>query len=269
MSAEEQKARDRAMWAAGDYAVIGDFLWSAGSVIVERVGVQPGERVLDVACGSGNAAIQAAQAGGDAVGVDLAPELFPAARARAEAAGVAVEWVEGDAEALPFPDESFDVVLSTFGCMFTPRHEAAASELARVLRPGGRIGLCNWSPEGEIGDFFATIGRHVPPPPPTAVPPLLWGTEDYVRGLFAGSGVELEFERNEIPFSFASAEEAVATYEANFGPIVMAKQLLEPEGRWAALRADFVELYGRHAVEPGGAVAFGAEYLVVFGRKTG
>ena len=141
-------------------------------------------------------------------------------------------------------------MLSTFGCMFTPRHEAAAGEMARVLRPGGRIGLVNWMPEGEIGDFFATIGRHVPPPPPTAVPPLLWGTEGHVRGLFEGTSVEFEFERNEIRFSFASAEEAVATYEANFGPIVMAKQLLEPQGRWAALRDDFVELTGATRPSP-------------------
>lgn len=257
------------MWASGDYAVIGDFLWSAGARVVAAVDVRLGERVLDVACGTGNAAIQAAQAGGDAAGVDLAPELFPAARERAEAAGVAVEWVEGDAEALPFPDESFDAVLSTFGCMFTPDHQATARELARVLRPGGRIGLANWTPEGEIGDFFATIGKHVPPPPPDFVPPLLWGTEDHVRRLFAGTGIEFEFERDAIRFSFESAEEAVVIYEAKFGPIVMARQLLEPQGRWAALRNDFVDLYGRHAIEPGGRVDFGAEYLVVLGRKAG
>jgi ubiquinone/menaquinone biosynthesis C-methylase UbiE len=132
--------------------------------------------VLDVACGTGNAAIRAAQAGGEVVGLDLTPELFEAGRRLAKQAGVSVEWTEGDAEAIPFENESFDVVLSTLGCMFAPRHRVTATELARVLRPGGRLGQCNWTPEGSQGEFFRALGAYVPPLPAFAQPPLLWGT---------------------------------------------------------------------------------------------
>ena len=183
----------RASWAAGDYtAVARRQLWPVGERIIRHVGVRPGEDVLDVACGSGNAAIRAAQAGGRVVGVDLTPELFEAGRRLAAQAGVEVEWVEGDAEALPVKDASFDVVVSVFGCMFAPRHQLAADELARALRSGGRLCVCAWTPEGSLGEFFRTIGTHLPPPPDFAQSPLLWGSEEHVRALFAGSAIELE-----------------------------------------------------------------------------
>jgi SAM-dependent methyltransferase len=148
----------RATWAAGDFPAVARLtLWEVGPRIVAAVGVQPGERTLDVACGTGNAAIRAAQAGAQVTGVDLTPELFDAARAEAAQAGVTVDWVQGDAEDLPFEDEAFDVVLSTFGCMFAPRHAIAASEIARVLRPGGRIGITSWTPEGGMAASSARL----------------------------------------------------------------------------------------------------------------
>src|SRR5215212_6840043 len=151
----EMKQRTRAAWAAGDFPSIARRqIWDVGERIVQRVGVGRDEDVLDVACGTGNAALRAAQAGGRVVGSDLTPELFDAGRALAAEAGVEIEWVEADAEALPFEDERFDVVLSVFGCMFAPRHEVAAHEIARVLRRGGRFGICSWTPEGEMGAFF-------------------------------------------------------------------------------------------------------------------
>src|SRR5215218_8915057 len=188
------KQMARASWAAGDFpAIARNDLWAMGERIVRRVGVCPGEDVLDVACGTGNAAIRAAEAGGRVVGVDVTPELFEAGRREATAAGVEIEWIEGDAEDLPFADESFDVVLSTFGCLFAPRHEITAREMARVLRRGGRMALFNWTPEGGVGQSFKRMGRYMPPPPDFVSPPLLWGTEQHVRDLFAGTGVDLEF----------------------------------------------------------------------------
>ena len=186
------KQGTRAMWAAGDYARFAPLVAEVGERLVERVGVRPGDAVLDVACGTGNVAIPAALAGARVTGVDLTPEHFPAARSRAAAAGVAVDWVEGDAEALPFEDDSFDVVLSSFGCMFAPRHAVAAAELARVLRPGGRLGITAFTDSGAGGDFFRTLGAHLPAPPPFAENPLGWGDPAHVRTLFPG--LELRFE---------------------------------------------------------------------------
>jgi SAM-dependent methyltransferase len=239
-------------------------LWEVGQRLVRRVSIGAGEDVLDVACGTGNVAIRAAQAGGRVVGVDLTPELFPTGRQLAEQAGVRIEWSEGDAEALPFADESFDVVLSTFGVMFAPRHEVAASELVRVLRPGGRLGLCNWTPEGIQGALFRTLGAYLPSAPPTfAQPPLAWGTENHVRQLFAGTGVqlelELEFDRDTVEGEpFASGAEAVNFMAQNFGPMIMLRGPLEATGRWADLRRELADVYDRR--EPG-------EYLIVLGRK--
>jgi SAM-dependent methyltransferase len=260
------KQANRAMWAAGDYDAIAELVWSAGERLVARVGAGPGEDVLDVACGTGNAAIPAAEAGARVVGLDLTPELFARARERAGDAGVEIEWVEGDAEALPFADASFDVVLSTFGCMFTPRHQVAARELARVLRPGGRLGIAAWTPAGFVGDFFRSLGAHLPPLPVFAAPPVLWGDPDYAVALFDGTGVDLELEFDQVDFRFDSVQQAVEEYEANFGPVIATRELLEPEGRWEAAHEDFVALYVGHAAEDG-SLDFPAEYLVIVGRK--
>lgn len=262
----ELKLDERAMWAKGDYATIAhDMFWDVGGRIVDRVGVRRGERVLDVACGTGNAAIPAAEAGGEVVGVDLTPELFEAGRRLAAAAGVEVEWVEGDAEALPVEDNSVDVVLSTFGCMFAPRHGLAARELARVLRSGGRIGLCSWTPESSIAELMRTMFGYLPPA--AAQPPPLWGSEDHVRGLFEGSGTKLEFDREAVEFRSDSVERALATYETKWGPFMDARETLEPQGRWPLLRADLAGVLERHNTSAGAGLAYSGEYLVVIGRK--
>jgi SAM-dependent methyltransferase len=260
------KEQNRTMWAAGDYDAVAELIWDVGGRLVERLGVREGEEALDVACGTGNAAIPAAEAGARVTGLDLTPELLDRARRRSRDAGVEIEWVEGDAEGLPFADESFDVVLSTFGCMFAPRHELAARELARVLRPGGRIGIASWTPEGFVGEFFRTIAAQLPPPPPFAEPPLLWGTPEHVESLFAGTGLDLAFARDAVDFRFESAAEAARYYETKFGPVIAARAFLEPDGRWEQTHEEFVALYARHAA-PDGRIDVAAEYLVAFGRK--
>jgi SAM-dependent methyltransferase len=259
------KQAARAVWAAGDFdEVYRRTVAPVGERIVEHVGVGPEDEVLDVACGSGNAALPAAAAGARVVGLDITPELLEAGRRNAAAAGVEIEWVEGDAEELPYEDASFDVVVSTFGCMFAPRHAVAAAELARVLRPGGRLGLCNWTTDGAIGEFFKTMVTHVGAPPPPE-PPVLWGGEDHVRGLLGAHGIELDLRREIVEMRFPSAEDAVELMATKFGPLVMARAALEPQGRWEALRDALLEMYARHTGESG--VVFPAEYLVVLGRK--
>ena len=250
----------RAAWSTGDYPAIAERqLWPVGAVVVERVGVRTGDDVLDVACGTGNAAIRAAQAGGRVVGVDLTPELFDAGRRLAREAEVEIEWVQGDAEELPFPDASFDVVLSTFGSMFAPRHRVTAHELARVLRPGGRLCVTAWTPDGEMGEFFRTLAGYLPPPSPLAEPPALWGSEQHVRELFEGTDVELAFDRGTVaPVPFDTTDEAIEFMTTKFGPLIMARKLNEVSGRWAELRATLAELYERE--EP-------MEYLIVTGRR--
>ena len=181
----ELKAKHRALWASGDYpAVAAELIPALGPELVRACGVRPGDHVLDVAAGSGNAAIPAAAAGAIVTASDLTPELFDAGRRIAGERGVELEWVEADAEALPFADNSFDVVMSCVGAMFAPHHQATADELVRVVRPGGTIGMINWTPAGLIGNLFATMKPYAPPPPPGASPAPLWGNEDHVRTLF-------------------------------------------------------------------------------------
>jgi SAM-dependent methyltransferase len=257
---DQMKQGARAAWAAGDYPAIAErTLWPVGERVVRRLAVAAGEDVLDVACGTGNAAIRAAQAGGRVVGVDLTPELFVAGRRLATAAGVQIDWVEGDAEALPVGDESFDVVTSVFGCMFAPRHRVAATELARVLRPGGRLCVTAWTPEGDMGRFFQALAGYMPPPPASAEPPLLWGTEDHVRALFEDTGIELEFARETLaPPEFDSLEEEIEYTTTKSGPLVLARRMLEPQGRWEALLDDYRRLADARSA---------AEYLVIVGRR--
>src|ERR671910_2810696 len=199
------------MWAAGEYARIAGLIEDDPRFrLVSGVGIGPGMTVLDVATGTGNVAIPAAAQGAQVTGLDLTPELFDRARERAAEAGVEVEWVEGDAEDLPFEDGRFDRVLSTFGIQFAPRHQVAASEALRVTRPGGTIGLVNWTPQGHIGRILKAVGSRLPKPPEYVSPPPLWGDEAHVRELFAPAGVELEFERATNPFvGFGSPEDWV------------------------------------------------------------
>ena len=257
----EHARTTRAMWAAGDYPAIAKAqVWPVGERVVSAAAVKSGDRVLDVACGSGNAALRAALAGGSVVGLDLTPELFPAGRTLAAEAGVEIDWIEGDAEALPFPDESFDVVLSTFGCMFAPRHDVTARELGRVVRPGGRMALTAWTPEGGVGTFFARLDSYLPAPPDFAAPSILWGSEAHVRKLFAGSGLELSFDREVLaePEGEASVDEVIEFLSAKFGPLVVARERAEAGGRWPDLRADLLELVNDDAP---------AEYLLIHGVR--
>lgn len=264
----EEKQRARTVWAAGDYASMAKRITELGAHVVDRVDVQEGEAVLDVACGSGNATIPAAERGATVTGLDLVPELLEAGAAAAAEAGVEVEWIEGDAEELPFEDGQFDVVLSTIGVMFAPDHRRAAHELARVLRSGGRLGVASWTPDGSVGRFFQTTSRHMPPPPDGFQPPPLWGTEDHVREIFEGTGVELRFEHSEVLFGFASADEAVAEFEQKFGPVVTAKRMLEPEGKWDALRAEMHAQF-EEDIAAAGPDGHPGEYLLALGTKRG
>ena len=254
------KQATRHIWALGDFPAVAEReLRPLGERVVARAGIRPGEEVLDVGCSAGNAAIRAARAAGQVTGLDLTPELFEAGRRRAADAGVDVEWVEGDAEAMPFPDASFDVVLSMLGVMFAPRHQVAANELVRVLRPGGRMVLCNWALDSAISRVLGAVARYVPPPPPFAAPPSLWGAEDHVRDLFAGAPIDLEFERGVHHFPpFESAAANVEYHTRTFGPLVVARALTETDGRWPALHAELLALHE-------GFVA--SEYLLVLGRK--
>lgn len=190
---DEVKERQRVMWGLGNYRAVADKIADVGELVVERAGGEAGMDVLDVACGSGNATLPAARTGARVTGLDLSPELLAIARERGAAAGLEIEWLDGDAEELPFADTTFDRVLSTFGHMFTPDHRRVADEMRRVCRPGGTIAICCWTPEGAIGRMFRIMAELVPPPPGTASP-LLWGTEQHVRELLG----DAEFERHEV-----------------------------------------------------------------------
>lgn len=260
MGLDQVKQGARAGWAAGDYPAIAQRqLWPVGERIVRRAAVGPADDVLDVGCGTGNAALRAAQAGARVVGVDLTPELLEEGARLAEQLGVEVQWVEGDAEALPVQDASFDVVVSVFGCMFAPRHPVAAAELARVVRPGGRLAVSAWTPDGAMGEFFRTLGGHLPPPPDFVQPPLLWGSEDHVSDLFADTGVEVEFAREFVEFPRMPVDEEIEFATSKFGPLILARHMLEPQGRWPALIDDLRRLLENPRP---------AEYLVTTGVKS-
>ena len=256
---EEFKERQRATWAAGDYATLSEYIRDVGELVVKRVGVEGSMRVLDVACGTGNAAVPAARAGAEVVGLDLVPELLEGGRRKAAEVGVEIEWVEGDAEALPFEDGSFDCVLSTFGHMFAPRHRQTADEMARVCRAGGTIGICCWTPEGVTGDLLGAIGSYMPPPPDFASPPLLWGTEEHVRAMF-DDAQDLEFERHSAIIEWDTVEGWADFFMSRFGPFVTAQQMLGE--RFADLRADVIEVWERWNEADDGRFRLPQEYLL-------
>ena len=264
---DQLKAAHRVTWDSGDYAAVArDLVSEVADVAVETLAPQPGETILDVATGSGNAAIPAAQAGATVTGLDLAPTLLDVARRRSEEAGVPVEWLEGDAEALPFPDEAFDKAMSVIGVQFAPRHERSAAELARVVRPGGAIVLANWTPAGFIGQFFKTIGPRMPKPPEGASPPPLWGDEGHVEELFAGSGVEFGYEHRTVLFENDSCAGFVDYMAENYGPLLKARERLTPEGTWEELRSDLIALCERSNLASDSFLA-PSEYLVAHGHK--
>jgi SAM-dependent methyltransferase len=263
------KAAHRATWASGDYAAVADaFVSDVGETAVAAAALAPGIEVLDVATGAGNAAIPAGIAGAQVTALDLVPELLATGAERARKAGVEIEWAEGDAEALPFPDERFDTVLSVLGVQFAPRHEVTARELVRVTRAGGTIVLCCWTPAGFIGEMFKTMAPYLPAAPEGASPPPLWGHEPHVRRLFADTGVELAFETHSASFHADSPSDFVEFMTDHYGPVLKARDRLAPAGRWSALRSDLVDLCERANVADDGFLA-PSEYLLTLGRKRG
>jgi len=233
------KARHRKMWASGDYAsMVETFLLPLGPRLVEACGIGPGMKVLDVAAGTGNASLPAAEAGAEVIASDLTPELLRAGRRRAEAAGLEVEWCEADAEQLPFGNAAFDVVLSAIGVMFAPHHETAAGELVRVCKPGGTIGLLSWTPEGMVGELFRTLKPFAPAPSPGAQPPPLWGSEEHLAALL-GDRVEVRSQRRDVleVTAFTRPRDFGAHFKASYGPTVMARANSEREGRAEELDA--------------------------------
>jgi SAM-dependent methyltransferase len=254
------KDRQRHMWTIGDYAAIAEMIEEASEAAVDRVGAGEGKRVLDVATGTGNAALIAARRGASVAGLDLTPKLIEIAGQRARDAGVDAEFVVGDAENLPFDDDSFDCVTSVFGVMFAPHQQRAADELRRVCRPGGRIVTCAWTPAGLNGQMFALIGANMPPPPEGFQPPVLWGTEERVSELFAGE--QVSFERLKVAFRDDSIEEWMARNERTLGPTVMAKEVLEADGKWEPLREQLTALYADANEASDGSMHVEAEYLL-------
>ncbi|MDQ3728517.1 MAG: class I SAM-dependent methyltransferase [Actinomycetota bacterium] len=267
MAVDKQKQElNRAIWSAGKWDEVADYVAGVGPGLLEAVGVEVGMRVLDVGTGSGGSvAIPAAKLGADVVGSDISQVHFDAARARAERAGVEVEWVEADALELPFDDGSFDRVLSTFGHMFAPDHQQAASELVRVTKPGGVIGFCAWTPEGSIGRMFRLTASHMPPPPEGFQPPPMWGSEEHVRSLMEPHGVEPRFERRLNEFREESLDAYSERFENNFGPMVMARQALG-DG-WPALQEELEAFFESENEAEDGSVLIRGEYLQTLAER--
>jgi len=254
------KQKQQAAWSSGDYAVVGTTLQIVGEALCEALDLRAGERVLDVAAGNGNATLAAARRWADVVSTDYVPALLERARARAGAEGLPVVFEPADAENLPYADGRFDVVLSTFGVMFTPDQEKAASEMARVCRPGGRIGLVNWTPSSFIGEVFKTLGRYLPPPAGVKSP-ALWGTEARLKELFGARIASIAVERKHFAFRYRSAAHWLEVFRTFYGPMHKAFGALD-EARQAALATDLVALAERFNRAPGSLVV-PSEYLEV------
>ena len=253
------KTRQQATWASGDYHVIGARIVLSSELLIESLDLRSTERVLDVATGSGNAALAAARRNCEVIGIDYVPSLLERARMRAAAEGVPATFVDGDAEAVPFEDASFDVTTSVFGTMFAPDHVRTAAELARVTKPGGRIGLVSHTPDGFIGQLFKTIGRHVPPPAGVASP-LLWGTEAHLRELFGDDLAAIRTVPRQLVFRYPSAEAYVAEWRQWYGPTQKAFEVVGEAGA-DALAADILDLVARHDRAGDGSMVVASDYL--------
>jgi ubiquinone/menaquinone biosynthesis C-methylase UbiE len=262
----DKQSADPAMWALGDYHTFAkSTVWELGPVLVEACGISTGQRVLDVAAGTGNVAIRAAGAGARVVASDLTPENFADGRREAHDRGVELDWVEADAQALPFGDDEFDVVTSSLGAMFAPDHRAVADELLRVCRPGGTIGMLNFTPEGLAGAFFETLSRFAPPPPPGALSPLLWGNEEHVRDLFGARAEFRELTRREYVERAESPGAYVELFQRTFGPVIAIRALLGDGA--AALDRELLEFATReNRGAPGNPAEYPYEYLLVVAR---
>jgi ubiquinone/menaquinone biosynthesis C-methylase UbiE len=264
------KARHRAMWALGDYDRFARAtVWELGPVLVEACGITRGQRVLDVAAGTGNVAIRAAMTGASVVASDLTPEHFEAGRRAAASVGVDLEWIEADAEALPFDDDAFDVVTSCLGAMFAPDHRAVANELLRVCRPGGTIGMMNFTPEGVGGEFFALLGPYMPAPPPGANSPIAWGQEEHVRTLFGSRVSSLRMTRHTYVERASSPQDYCRLFLETFGPLVALRNSLDDApGRRAELDRSFLDAVIRwNKGRSSGLVELRYEYLLVIAGK--
>jgi SAM-dependent methyltransferase len=255
------KGKQQAAWSAGDYAVIGTTLQIVGESLCEALDLRAGQRVLDVAAGNGNATLAAARRWCDVVSTDYVASLLERGKARASAEGLAVQFEQADAENLQFGDASFDVVLSTFGVMFTANQEKAAAELMRVCKPGGKVGLANWTPTSFVGEMFKVISRYIPPAPGVK-PPSLWGTEERLRELFGSRVTVLHAPRKNFIFRYRSPQHWLDTFRTYYGPMHKAFAALDGAGQ-ASLSADLLALAGRLNTSTEGAMAVPGEYLEV------
>jgi len=257
------------MWALGDYHRFAkDMIWNFGPELVVACGISPGQRMLDVATGTGNVAIRAALEGAIVVASDLEPAQLAAGRREARECGVELDWIQADAATLPFEDGAFDVVTSSAGAIFAPDHQAVADELIRVCRPGGTIGMITFTPEGMAGDFFELFGRFAPPPSPGDLPPIFWGVEDHVRELFGDRVSALELTRRHyVERAPGGSQGFLDYYKETFGPVVATYSMLDDEGRKAldAAALEFVERWNTGA--PDGPAELPVEYLLIVARR--
>jgi ubiquinone/menaquinone biosynthesis C-methylase UbiE len=260
------KTRQQGTWASGDYAIVGTTLQIVGEELCEALDIRSGQKVLDVAAGNGNFTLAAARRWCDVVSTDYVPALLERARARSEADGLTVEFREADAEALPFQESGFDVVASTFGVMFTPNQERAAAELMRVCRPGGKIGLANWTPDGFIGQMFKTVGKHLPPPAGVKSP-LQWGLAARLAELFQAGAASIKAESRQFVFRYKSADHWLEVFRTYYGPTLKAFAALEPRAQ-AALAIDLKALVEKFNRSGDKTMVVPSEYLqVVITRK--
>jgi SAM-dependent methyltransferase len=257
----EVKLRQQGAWSSGNYAVVGTTLQIVGESLCEALDLRSGQNVLDVAAGNGNASLAAARRWCDVVSTDYVPALLERGQARAQADGLTIRFQEADAEALPFADASFDAVLSTFGVMFTPNQEAAAAEMARVCKPGGKIGLANWTPEGFIGQLFKTIGKHLPPPAGVKSP-ALWGTPARIDELFGAHASAIRIEKRHYVFRYRSAEHWLEVFSTFYGPVLKAFAALPAETQ-PVLARDLVDLVGRFNRSGDSTMVVPGEYLEI------
>ena len=260
------KERQRAAWSTGDYAVIGTTLQIVGETLCEAVDLRPGEHVLDVAAGNGNATLAAARRWGDVTSTDYVPALLERGRIRANAEGLSVRFEHADAENLPYSDASFDVVLSTFGVMFTPDQDKAAAELARVCKPGGRIALANWTPDSFIGQVFKTIGKYLPPAAGVRSP-ALWGTKARLVELFGAAAQDIRTTNREFIFRYRSPEHWIEVFRTYYGPMNKAFGALDAEQQ-AAFTRDLLSLMESRNRSGDGALVLPSEYLEVVIKRT-